>query len=143
MNRVIASLTYLYSKLLLLYPHGFRNEFTDEMRVVFRDCLNEAVKDGILPFAFVCLRELGGLPFNILREFWHEFQGKELIMLNENTSSSPATTGQVMMGALPFFLFGLIMIMLELPIALFKLEWFNSLGGLLFASLTDPPCHRI
>jgi len=139
MKFVIASLTNLYSKLLHLYPLRFRDEFAEEMQVVFRDSVNETARDGILPLASLCLRELVGLPFHVLREFWHEYQGKELIMLRENTSSSPATTGQVMMGALPFFLFGIIMIMLELPIVLFNLDWFNSLGGFLFFTLLILP----
>jgi hypothetical protein len=71
------------------------------------------------------------LPFNIFKEFWHELHGKELIMINENTSGSPSTTGQVTMGTLPFFLFGLIMIMFELPVTLTEPEWFNSVGGTL------------
>lgn len=88
---------------------------------------------------FVCLRELGGLPFNVSREFWQGFHGKELIMLDENASGSPATTGQLVMGTLPFFLSGLIMIMLELPLSLFELDWFNSVGGMLFLTFLILP----
>jgi hypothetical protein len=139
MNVVMTFLIYLYSKLLFLYPRRFRNEFAEEMQVVFRDSLDEAFRDGILPLAMLCLRELVGLPFNILREFWHEFQGKEIIMIRENVSDSPATTGQVLMGAFPFVLFSLILIMLELPLALYMLEWFTALGGTLFAALLILP----
>jgi hypothetical protein len=139
MNFVVASLTYFYSKLLFLYPVRFRDEFAEEMQVVFRDSVEEAIQNGIFSLALTCIRELVGLPFNVLREFWHEFQGKELIMLHENNSSSPATTGQVMMGTLPFFLFGIIMIMLELPVSLFDLDWFNSLGGFLFLTFLILP----
>lgn len=139
MKLVIVSVIYLFQKLLHLYPAKFHSEFSDEMQVVFGDLINEAARDGILPLVILCLKELGGLPINVLREFWHEFQGKELIMLHENSSNSPATTGQVMMGALPFFMFGLIMIMLELPVFLFDQDWFNSLGGfLLFVFLILP-----
>ncbi len=139
MKPVTASLIYIYSKLLHLYPVNFHAEFSDEMQVVFGDLINEAARDGILPMMVLSLRELGGLPFNILREIWHEFKGKELIMIHENSSNSPATTGQVMMGALPFFMFGLIMIMLELPVYLFDEDWFNSVGGfLLFVFLILP-----
>lgn len=120
-----------YARLLNLYPRRFRDEFAEEMQAVFRDSANDAIGNGILPLARLCLRELVGLPFNVLREFWHEFQGKEWIMLHENTSGSPATTGQVMMGALPFFLFSLILIMLKLVVTLMELEWFNTVGGIL------------
>ncbi len=104
----------VYSRTLNLYPPKFRAEFTEEMQVVFRDSLEEALNGGMLVVVLLCLREFGGLPFNIFKEFWHELQGKELIMLHENTSGSPATTGQVVMGALPFLAFGIVMIMLEL-----------------------------
>ena len=94
MKLVIESLIYLYSKLLHLYPVRFRAEFSDEMQVVFRDSINEEAKAGILPMTILSLRELVGLPFNVLREFWHEFQGKELVMLRENSLDTPATTGR-------------------------------------------------
>jgi hypothetical protein len=43
------------------------------------------------------------------------------------------------MGALPFFLFGLIMIMLELPISLLQTKWFSSLASYLFGTLLILP----
>jgi len=66
MNVLVASLTSLYSKLLLLYPRSFRDEFADEMQVVFSDSVNEASEGGIFSLTIVCLREAVGLPFNIL-----------------------------------------------------------------------------
>ncbi len=80
----------VYSKALNLYPHRFKNEFAEEMQVVFRDSVNEAAGNGILPLAILCVKELGGLPLSVLREFWHEFQGKEMAMLRKNNLSSPA-----------------------------------------------------
>ena len=121
----------LYSLLLRLYPRRFREGFADEMRVVFKESLEEAAQNGLVPALILCLQEFGEIPFHALQEFWHETRGKDLIMLPENTSGSPATTGQVTMGTLPFFLFGIIIILLELPITLFELNWFNSLGGTL------------
>ena len=121
-----------YSRLLNLYPRRFRDEFAEEMLVVFRDALDDADKNDNYSLALICIRELVRLPFSVLREFWYESQGKEMIMIPENASSSPATAGQVIMGTLPFFLFGIIIIMLELPIPLYNLDWFSSLGGFLF-----------
>ena len=60
MKAILASLNYFYSKLLLLYPRRFRDEFAGEMQDVFSDSLNEAIKDGILSLLILCLRELGG-----------------------------------------------------------------------------------
>ncbi len=135
MNQLVRFVLYLFSRASHLYPRRFRDEFAREMQDVFKDALNEAIKDGILPLLILCLRELGGLPFNILREFWHEFQRRETMLLHENILNPPeksTTTGYVIIGSLPFFLFGLIMILLELPLAWLQSEWFNALGGILF-----------
>lgn len=113
MNFVVASLTFFYSKLLHIYPGRFHDEFAEEMQVVFRDSLLETIHEGTLSFACVCLKELSGLPFNILREFWHEFERKEMNMAtNENLESQPKPderTGHwdALVGALPFALFGI------------------------------------
>jgi hypothetical protein len=133
-------IVWAYSRLLGLYPRRFRDEFAEEMQIVFRDSLDGAIRDGIFPLATFCLKELGGLPFNVLREFWHELQGKELIMLHENSTGSPATTGQVMMGTLPFLMFGIVMIMLNMAATLMELGWFDTVGGtLLWLWLLLPP----
>lgn len=139
MKLIIASLIHLYSRLLHLYPVRFHTEFAEEMQVVFSTSINEAGKAGILQMTIISLRELSGLPFNVLREFWQEFQGKELVMLQANSSNSPASIGQVVMGALLFFLFSLILIMWELPITLFDQEWFNIVGSSLFGMLLILP----
>ena len=139
MNFITRFIITLYSKLLVLYPRRFRNEFANEMHTVFRDSVADVVTKGSLSVILLCGKEFAGMPFSILKEFWHEAQGKELIMLHENSSSSPVSTGQVLMGALPFFLFGLIMILLEMPFYLFDMDWFNSLGGYLFLALLILP----
>ena len=118
MNIVISVWTNLYSRLLLFYPRRFREEFAAEMEVVFRDSVNEAARNGMLPVVLLCLRELGGLPFSVLREFWHEFQSKETRMLYEHVVHSPensATAGQVIIGSLLFLVFGLFLILPEIP----------------------------
>jgi hypothetical protein len=116
MNVFVAALISIYSKLLLLYPRSFRKEFGEEMQAVFRDSVNEAVKDGIPALTFVCLRELAGLPFNILQEFWHEFHRKETIMVTnkvavqKSITSGRASHWDALIGTLPFLLFGIVSI---------------------------------
>ena len=113
MNVLVVTLTYIYSKLLRFYPEGFRCEFYDEMQVVFRDSLNEAVREGTPLFLFVCLKEFGGLPFHVLREFWHEFKKKEITMdTNGKMESKLVIKGSTshsdaLIGTLPFLLFGI------------------------------------
>ena len=109
----VGFLVYIYSKLLRLYPRGFRDEFSVEMQVVFRNSLNEAHHEGTPSFLLVCLKEFGGLPFHVLREFWHEFKRKEITMEpNEKMKSKSVITGSTshwdaLIGALPFVLFGI------------------------------------
>ena len=144
MKFVVSSLTHLYTKLIQLYPVPFRTEFAEEMQTVFRDTLNDATRDGIRAVIIVWLRELAALPFSVLREFWHEIERKRTMMLPENVPDTPedfSTTGQVIIGSLPFFLFGLIMILFELPNldTLITLGWFDSLVSTLFGMLLILP----
>lgn len=114
MNFLTQLLVSVYSRMLNLYPGKFREEFAGEMRVVFRDSVNEAARDGILSLVILCLRELGGLPFNILREFWHEFGRKETVMVTnekmETTSprSIKASHWEAFLSVLPFVVFGIV-----------------------------------
>jgi hypothetical protein len=122
MNVFLVLLVSLYSKLLGLYPRRFRNEFGEEMQVVFRDLVREAVQDGVPALAFVCLRELAGLPFDILREFWHEFQRKETIMVTNKDAEQKAIIDgraghwEALIGTLPFVLFGMASIIGKLRV---------------------------
>jgi hypothetical protein len=114
MNRFLTSLIDIYSKLLVLYPRGFRNEFAEEMQEVFRTSLDEAAKRGWLILVITCARELIGLPFHILREFWHEFERKETVMVTSETvaqeisNSVRSSHGEAFLSALPFAVFGVV-----------------------------------
>ena len=55
----------IYSWMLQLYPGRFKDEFAEEMRVVFRDSIADTSRNGILPLILVCIRELTRLPLNI------------------------------------------------------------------------------
>lgn len=87
-NSIIEYLTHIYSRLLLLYPRRFQDEFAEEMQVVFRDSLNEAVKDGILSVTILRLREMGNLPASIFWEFWRELERRD-VNLTTTTPSTP------------------------------------------------------
>jgi hypothetical protein len=103
-----------YSRMLRLYPHKFQNEFAEEMQVVFSDSIHEASKGGIFPLVLLWLRELVGLPFNILREFWYEFGRKETIMVTnakveqEVSNSVRSSHWEAFLSALPFAVFGVV-----------------------------------
>lgn len=103
-----------YSRMLDLYPRRFRNEFADEMKVVFSDSLDEAIKNGWAALITVCIKELIELPFSILREFWHEFGRKEMVMVtNEKVEQELSTSvrsshWEAFLSALPFAVFGVV-----------------------------------
>jgi len=123
MNSLTIALTYIYSKLLLLYPSSFQDEFVEEMQVVFRDSLIEALHEGALSFLFICLKEFGGLPFHVLREFWHEIERRDATMVTKENIEPKEVTGRsvsywdALIGTLPFILFGIASIIgkLRLP----------------------------
>ncbi len=84
MSRWISFVLRFYNNLLRLYPRGFRDEFADEMRVVFTQALTDAMERGGMAWLSVCWREVRDLPATLWREsaFDHEKAG-----MNENTSS--------------------------------------------------------
>ncbi len=103
-----------YSRALAFYPHRFKNEFADEMLVVFRVSFEDTLNQGTLQTLSFCLKEFGGLPFHILREFWHDFERKETVMgTNEkaelaSTKDARSSHREAFLSALPFALFGAV-----------------------------------
>jgi len=75
-----ALLLRLFASLLHLYPSGFREEFAEEMQVVFADGISESRERGSLALGSFFLRELADLPGNLLREHWFELLGRETVM---------------------------------------------------------------
>ena len=117
MNDVISSLHRLYARLVQLYPAAFRVQFEKEMTDTFRESLEEAGAEGVLPLARVCWREIVQLPTSLVREFRHELERKEGNMAtNENPASQPnpddrSARWEALVGALPFALFGIASIL--------------------------------
>lgn len=95
----------VYSKMLNLYPRRFKDEFAIEMHTVFKHAVMEAAEQGALALILVCGREFMGMPFNVLKEFWHEIQGKDIYM--QDTSSAvlrPGSWGDSVWAGLPHLL---------------------------------------
>lgn len=123
MNTILRCISAFYFQTLHLYPRSFRDEFAEEMKIVFKDSICEACAEGLLPLVRFCLRELSGLPVSILREFLHEFERKEQVMAGnekgvESTVGAEMKRRDAILGTLPFALFGLLCILtkIELPI---------------------------
>jgi hypothetical protein len=73
--RLISSLVkasaFLYSCLLAMYPPSFRKRFGDEMRLVFRDMCQSAIRDrGAIGLAKVWRLTLVDLPKSAVAERW-------------------------------------------------------------------------
>ena len=77
MNLVVRISIYLYSRLLRLYPPGFRHEFADEMLTVFTAALTDAQGRGRLSMAIWCGREFMGLLSTIVKEKLNALRQKE------------------------------------------------------------------
>jgi hypothetical protein len=131
-----------YARILDLYPHRFKDEFAAEMHAVFKDSVMDSAEKGTLPLLLVCVKEFMSMPLSILKEFWHELQRKETRMLHENIvqpSENSASAGQAIMGSLPFLIFGLFLILLEIPIDWKLPAWFDTFAGLIFVLLLILP----
>lgn len=122
-----------YSRWLALYPHEFKNEFVDEMLVVFKHSFEDTLNKGTLQTLSFCLKEFGGLPFHILREFWHDFKRKEKVMVTseivEAESASHVRAGhwEAFLSALPFALFGVVCMVGKI-----RVPWVGIYAGLIF-----------
>lgn len=113
MNFMMRLIVAVYSSSLVLYPRRFKNEFADEMQVVFKDSLDESIREGMLSLLLVCLKEFGGLPFHVLREIWHEIERKDVTMVTQGNVKSKDIISEgtnhwdALIGTLPFILFGI------------------------------------
>ena len=109
MNSFLDWIVRVYVWVLNLYPHRFRDEFAVEMHAVFRDSVMAAAAEGLLSLLLVCSREFIGMPFNILKEFWHEIQGRESSMQNAQFSSwQPGSWADSVWAGLPHLLIAIL-----------------------------------
>jgi hypothetical protein len=113
MKYLVTFFIHAYWRTLDLYPRRFKDKFASEMNVVFRESVMESAEEGIESLILLCSREFIGMPLNILKEFWHDFQREEAARVtNEILESQPKPdekTGHwdALVGALPFALFGI------------------------------------
>ena len=83
MKSFIRLLTSFYAFLLRLYPRQFREEFRDEMMVVFTSVLQEVRQRGIRSLAVIWLREMRDLPLSLARAHWHNLNTRESILMKD------------------------------------------------------------
>jgi hypothetical protein len=109
MNLLLRCIIGAYSRTLNLYPHRFKDEFAIEMHIVFSNSVRDAGEEGILPLVLICGREFMGMPFSILKEFWHEIQGEEANMQGTQFAPwEPGSWGDSVWAGLPHLLIAIL-----------------------------------
>jgi hypothetical protein len=95
--------------MLNLYPRRFKDEFGDEMHNVFRNSVEDAAEEGTFALVHVCGKEFMGMPFNILKEFWHEIQGEDARMQSTPFAPwEPGSWGDSVWAGLPHLLIAIL-----------------------------------
>jgi len=67
MNRVLHIIEQIYSLLMEFFPPKYKEEFAEEMKVVFSEIITAAAGKGKLALAIACTQELCDLPILIVR----------------------------------------------------------------------------
>ncbi|MGZ9235258.1 MAG: hypothetical protein ACXW4E_07010 [Anaerolineales bacterium] len=79
------------------------------MRTVFKHSVVEAIEEGTLALILVCGREFMGMPFNILKELWHEVQGEDINMQDTSFAPwKPGSWGDSVWAGLPHLLIAIL-----------------------------------
>ena len=104
----------LYAFVTALYPPAYQVRFREEMLVVFRDALTDAVDLGSTHAWRLLLRELRDLPGALVRTHME-------VIMAEQSFEKPSPWGEVALGVLLFLVSGLRLIRNEIP--------YDSFGG--------------
>lgn len=97
----------IYGLLLTLYPRKYRDEYGEELRIVFDLSLDDAMASGGLAVARVALRELASLPKAIIHEHLRERRKAKMVRRFGTYFDFTHGSGREFLAALyPFFLLG-------------------------------------
>lgn len=103
-----------YSLLLYLFPKAYREEFGDELQVVFDLSFADAMDGGWFEVVRVVLRELAGLPKAIL--YQHLSERRKTGMTGKFASRfdfEPGSRNEIFATLAPFLFFGVLPILLS------------------------------
>jgi hypothetical protein len=90
MNLILGRLLRTYTLLTILYPYGFRQEFSREMQAVFREKLVAKMAAGKWALWRVFWEEVHDWPGAVLTEYWFAFRetfGRGIMFLNTEDKS--------------------------------------------------------
>jgi hypothetical protein len=106
-RRYLQVLGRFYDLLLNLFPGKYREEYGEELRVVFNLALDEALKKGKLEAASVVLRELVSLPKAIILAYLRERKNAKMTKTIESYFNfAYGSWKEFLTTILPFFLLG-------------------------------------
>ena|GEM_PF-2705329 len=77
--------TWIYRRLLRLYPHDFRSMFAGEMKQVFTQVIIDANQHGAWAVVGIVMKELRDLPVALFLQHWHERRKRTMQYLRFNT----------------------------------------------------------
>lgn len=105
----------LYCLLLHLYPSHFRDEFKEEMRVVFKDVLDNVDIDSRSNTMILFARELRDFPRNLIYQYWLAIRRENDPMATlresnniQNEDHQPGTWVAAFLAGFPHLLMGLL-----------------------------------
>ena len=110
MNLVVGRLSRTYTLLTILYPYGFRREFSLEMQAVFREKLVAKMTAGRWVLWRIFWEELRDWPGAVLTEYWFAFRetfGRGLMsLIAEDKSWKIENRWDAILASIPPVLFG-------------------------------------
>jgi hypothetical protein len=99
-----------FQRLISLYPKAYREEYSDELQIVFNLSIEEAARLGKIETAKAFLREIITLPAAILYEHLRERRKAKMIKnLNSQLNFSPGSRSEFMAAFTPFFVISILL----------------------------------
>jgi len=139
----------IYGLLLTLYPQEYREEYGEELQMVFNSSLDEAT--GRFEVTMVFVRELAGLPKAIIYEHLRERRKSKMTgKFSSRFDFVPGSRNETLAALAPFLLFGAVPVVLGyldtrsfLPrwfaITFTLVFWFSGLGLLVIGFKNGAP----
>ena len=115
MNSARQFLSAFYAKLLHLYPKTFREEYGEELQIVFDLSLEEAAAKGGFEFERLVWREWISLPKAVFLEHLRERRKTKMVKdFDPRFDFAPGSRKEALAAVAPFLLFGAVPILISL-----------------------------
>lgn len=115
MKRRLQFLHGVYGFLLRLYPKSYRDEYGEELQIIFQLSLEEAATKSGFEVAGVVLREWVNLPMAIVHEHIRERRKARMIRdFSSRFDFAPGSRKEILAAVAPFLLCGMVPILISL-----------------------------